>query len=169
MAFILAAQRGSAKEVIKNFRAYGEYVAANRSRFPPSAYALATSEWYYDPRDHRCPHDAWLEEVRIEEPAAGERLEQRTVAVRVRLLGAYHDGQIELHYPRVYRYQLELSEGAGGHGDWRYDEFRLTDEGHLIHEIEWASDRDAGRWVIEASDVVFVWRPCRASDRAPAV
>lgn len=169
MVFILAAERGSANEVTKNFRAYGKYVADNRGRFPPSAYALATSDWYYDPGDHRCPHDAWLEEVRIEEPAAGERLEQRTVAVRVRLLGAYHDGQIELYYPRVYRYQLELAAAERGHGDWRYDEFRLTDGGHLIHEIEWAVDHNAGRWVIEASDMEFVWRSGETGDRAPTV
>lgn len=169
MAFILAAERGSASEVVKNFRAYGEYLAANRGRFPPSAYALATSDWYYDPRDHRCPHDAWLEEVRIEEPAAGEQLEQRTVAVRVRLVGAYHDGHIELNYPRVYRYQLELAAAERGHGDWRYDEFRLTDRGNLIHEIEWAVGDNPGRWLIEASDMKFVWRPRETGDRAPAI
>lgn len=42
MAFILATERGSAEDVIRSFRAYGEYLAANRGRFPPSAYALAT-------------------------------------------------------------------------------------------------------------------------------
>ncbi len=44
-------------------------------------------------------------------------------------------------------------------GDWLYDEFRLSDNGHLLHEIEWA---DGGRWLIEADDIEFDWRPFEA-------
>jgi hypothetical protein len=45
------------------------------------------------------------------------------------------------------------------HGDWRYDEFRLSKRGHLIHEIEWAgapgrADK-AFSWTIEAADIDF--------------
>jgi hypothetical protein len=157
--FILAAERDGVPGVGRYFEDYREYLAANRHRFPPSAFALATSSWYYGSSDHRAPHDAWLEEARIEEPASGERSERRVVALRVRLLGAYHDGHIELFYPRVYRYQLNLDFGEHGHRDWRYDEFRLTDEGHLLHEIEWSGRDDTGRWLIEASDVEFSWIP----------
>jgi len=48
---------------------------------------------------------------------------------------------------------------VAGHDDWRYDEFRLADEGHLIHEIEWWGRGEVARWVIEASDVQFSWYP----------
>lgn len=45
-----------------------------------------------------------------------------------------------------------------GHGDWRYDEFRVTDAGHLVHEIEWWAAGEAGRWLIEAGDVRLEWK-----------
>jgi hypothetical protein len=166
--FILAAERDHAEDVTKPFRDYRQYLAANQRRFPPSAFSLATSSWYFDPHDHRCPHDAWLQELRIEEPASGERLERRTVALRVLLFGAYHDGQIELYYPRVFRYELSLDDGEHGHRDWRFDEFRVDDEGYLVHEIEWAGPTATGRWLVEASDIEFLWRPHGAANPVPA-
>ena len=162
--FIMAAERDRATDVGKSFRAYQQYLTANARCFPQSAFTLATSSWYYDASDHRCPHDGWLEELRIEEPATGERLAQRIITFRVRLLGAFHDGHIDLYYPRVFGYQLALESGEGGHRDWRYDEFRVNDKGHLLHEIEWAGPRATGRWLIEASDVELVWRPFQTND-----
>jgi hypothetical protein len=46
-----------------------------------------------------------------------------------------------------------------GHGDWRYDELRINDKGHLVHEIEWASFTYTGSWLIEASDLQYRWVP----------
>ncbi len=88
---------------------------------------------------------------------------RRVTSIRMRLLGAYHDGYIEFFYPRVFRYTLlsspSLIDLGALAGDWLYDEFRLSPEGHLIREIEWAGSRgDEGpRWIIEASDVEFRW------------
>lgn len=159
--FILSAQyEADDSEPAANWERYQTYVAQNRERFPRSALELATSRWYYDFNDPRCPHDAWLEQALILEPARGERQEIRTVALRLRLLGAYHNGHIELFYPEVFRYQLNLYHGADGHRDWCCDEFRLTDAGHLLHEIEWWSMGESARWIIEASDVEFTWTPC---------
>lgn len=154
--FILAAERDATGV---GFERYRSFLATNADRFPPSALQLARSDWYYDPRDHRCPHDAWLESAALEEPASGARGEERYVTLRVRLFGAYHDGYIELCYPRVFGYQLDLTGGELGHRDFRYDEFRLTDRGHLVHEIEWAGNLDTARWIIEATDVEFTWSP----------
>ncbi|HET7463563.1 MAG TPA: hypothetical protein VFJ82_20080 [Longimicrobium sp.] len=75
MAFILSAQRDGASGGW--YERYMEYLAENRGRFPPGAYALATSTWYFGFNDPRGPHDAWLEEVTISEPATGERRENR--------------------------------------------------------------------------------------------
>ena len=156
--FILSAERDAPDaEAEECFQRYAVYLAQNGERFPPGAYALATSKWFYSFSDHRGPHDAWLVSVTIEEPATGARQEQRSVAIRVRLLGAYHDGHIELYYPRVYRYSLELFRGDQGHRDWRYDEFRLNEAGQLVHEIEWYAANETSRWVIEASDVECAW------------
>lgn len=159
MTYILSNQRDD--DVVGAFARYGAYLEEHRDSFPPSAYALATSEWYYNFKDHCCPHDAWLEELVLSEPARGERQEIRTVSLRIRLLGAYHDGHVELHYPRVFRYSLGLADGAQGHRDWRYDEFRVSERGTLLHEIEWrgCGPGDAPRWVIEADDVIHTWHP----------
>ena len=165
MAFILAEHRASGVEVVANFQRYREYLNANQSRFPPRAFELASAEWYFDATDHRCPHDAWLEAVTIEEPAAGKRREERTVAIRTRLFGAYHDGYLEFYYPRVFEYSLNLKDGERGHRDWLYDEFRLSPEGHVVHEIQWSGPRETGRWMIKASDVEFVWRPSSSDSR----
>jgi hypothetical protein len=160
MAFILAAD-GRDDDVVNAFRRYQDYLQSLRDTFPPSAFALATSDWYFNFNDHRCPHDAWLETAVISEPSSGARSEERSLSLNVRLLGAYHDGHIELHYPQVFAYALHVSHGESGHGDWRYDELRVSDRGRLIHEIEW---RKTGVWVIEASDLEFRWVPKRGDN-----
>jgi hypothetical protein len=164
MTYILAAQRdGSPAEMIANFERYQAFLEGSRSRFPPGAHALATSDWYYNFEDHRCPHDAWLEEATIRESAVGEARAQRTVALEIRLLSAYHDGHISFRYPQVFAYRLDASNSGQGHRDWRYDEFRLSDTGHVIHEIEWAGPGATSRWLIEASDVQMTWEPVLAA------
>jgi hypothetical protein len=87
------------------------------------------------------------------------RHEIRTLSLCVRLLGAYHDGSIELVYPRVFRDRFNLDRGQDGHRDWRYDELRVADNGRLIHEIEWCGPYETGTWLIEASDLEFRWLP----------
>ena len=153
MVYILSAQRTSSEALTANMAAYQAYLASVKSRFPKSAYELATSDWYYNARDHRCPHDGWLETLDFAESASGQRKEVRSLSMRARLLGAYHDRYIEYSYPEVHRYDLELERAGKGHGDWRYDEFRLSESGLLLHEIEWAG---GGHWLIEATDVNFV-------------
>jgi hypothetical protein len=149
-------------DVLGAYGRYQQYLRTQQQRFPAGAFALGTAEWWYDPADHKCPHDAWLESITITEPSLGERSEQRHTSIQVRLLGAYHDGYIELCYPRVYRYSLGAPAAEIGLGDWRYDEFTLSAAGHVIHEIEWAGHQfggEGGRWVIEASDVEYNWLP----------
>jgi hypothetical protein len=156
MAYILSAQRLSPQEMMANFVRYRSYLAEMQDRLPSSVHALATSDWYYDARDPRCPHDAWLEQIRIEEPASGERREQRSLSIHVRLVGAYHNGFIGFHYAGVRSYSLALTRGLEGHSDWLFDEFRLSEQGFVLHEIEWAA---GGRWLIEATNLNFSWEP----------
>lgn len=162
MTYILAEQRhaGGPPEFNAAFARYRGYLAANAQVFPSGAYELATSDWYFDFANHRSPHDAWLEEAAFTE-ADSDR--GRVVRLTIRLLGAYHDGHIVLEYPEVFGYAFEGDRLAPGHGDWRYDEFRLAENGHLIHEIEWARAGATARWVIEASDVRYAWVPAGGS------
>ena len=154
MAFYLAQERD--KDVVSAYIRYQEYLRQHEHRFPPGAYALGTAEWYQDPNDHRCPHDGWLNQITISEPASGDRQEKRITSIRVELLGAYHDSLVVFTYPQVFYYSLRDIASTCGNGGWRYDEFRLSDGGHLTHEIEWSN---GANWLIEASDVEFLWIP----------
>jgi hypothetical protein len=87
MSYVLEKQRDI--DVVAAFREYRAYLASHASQFPPSAYELATSDWYFDFNDHRCPHDAWLESATFSEPSTGSRNELRISTLTVRLLGAY--------------------------------------------------------------------------------
>lgn len=37
---------------------------------------------------------------------------------------------------------------------WQYDEIRLSESGHVVHEVEWSS---GSRWLIECADVTYEW------------
>ena len=162
MTYILSAQRylEDEGEAQRLWELYHRYIRDNKATFPPGAFALATSDWYYGFDDHRAPHDAWLELATFEEVATGERNEVRQLSLKLRLLGAYHDKWIEFYYPKVFSYTMSSEACALGHDDWLYDEFRLSPEGHLLHEIEWAGkgNSNGSRWLIEASDVQFAVR-----------
>ena len=164
--YILGTKRD--RDPVGAFARYRGYLEENRERFPPSAYALACSAWYFDPSDSRCPHDSWVERFELIEDGGGERREQRVPSIRITLLGAYHDRLIVLRYPGVRRYSLEAVELECGHSGWRYDEFRATDQGLVLHQIEWCRLNDTARWSIEAEDVLIEWQalPPRLSTRA---
>jgi hypothetical protein len=157
MTYILSAQRNldDEAEARRLWNLYRQYLRENETKFPPGALSIATSDWYYGFDDHRAPHDAWLETATFSEPATGKRSEVRHLSLRLRLLGAYHDRWLEFFYPKVFGYEMSGEGTESGHGDWLYDEFRLSSKGHLLHEIEWAgkAGSDGSRWLIEASDV----------------
>jgi hypothetical protein len=154
MAYYLTKERH--EDIRGAWRRYQDYLRENQPQFPTGAFALGTAVWWQDGNDHRSPHDAWLENITISETAIGDDIGERVTAMRVRLLGAYHDGFIELFYPRVFNYSLQSQASRYKTCDWVYDEFRLSPDGHVIHEIEWLGGT---RWIIEASDIEYQWLP----------
>jgi hypothetical protein len=94
-------------------------------------------------------------------PASGDRRQKRALEIRIRLLGAYHDGYLNLVYSGVRSYSLETPAEfkwppyGVGHGDWLYDEVRLSDNGHVLHEIEFSR---GSRWTIECDDIDHNWQ-----------
>jgi hypothetical protein len=156
MTFILSEDYRD-EDVVAAFDKYRSYIENNKTYFPPSAYKLAVSDWYYNFSDHKCPHDAWLETLSIVEPSKGERNEIRKTEIKVKLLGAYQDGYIELNYRNVASFKIDAFNVKGGHSDWRYDEFRLSESGLLLHEIEWSGNKDTSKWLIEAEDIEYEW------------
>ena len=83
-------------------------------------------------------------------PQAASVAPREWLQIVARFLGAYHDGFVEIAYTNVTRH--ELTRGAG---DWLYDEIRLSEDGAVLHEIEF----DGGHWLIECSDITARWIP----------
>lgn len=159
MVYILTSDRreDSYEEWQSRWAPYCNYLESVKGQLPTSAYDFATAPWHYNFSDHRAPHDGWVEEIRIREPATGERNEKRSLQIIVKLLGAYHDGHIELTYSDVQNNSLDCEGQKGlGHGDWLYDEIRLSDRGYVLHELEWSR---GGRWLTECRDVSYKWIP----------
>ena len=152
-------RRNTPKEVSQALHDYHSYLESIRSSLPHSAYEFAIASWHYDHSDHRCPHDSWVESFAIRETSSGNRNQLREIEISIRLLGAYHDGHLELSYQVVRSYALsaKIKETAGiGHGDWVVDELRLSDNNLVLHEILFGN---GGRWIIESSDIHFRWVP----------
>jgi hypothetical protein len=146
----------------QHWKLYGQHLKAISNKLRPATRAFALAEWHYDPTDPRCPHDAWLEATTLSETVTSDDAQRRQLAVKIRLLGAYHDGHIELTYDGVIGYCLDFPpvdlcrEANRGHGDWLVDEVRFSDRGKVLHEIEWAN---GARWYIECDDVHYAWIP----------
>lgn len=143
----------------KKFEDYKNYLREHKSFFPESAYDFATADWHYDPQDHRCPHDAWVESLILKETVRSKEAGDESILIEVTLLGAYHDGKIKISYENVNAYNLALLPSdrlTSGHGDWIIDEIRLSEKNKVIHEIKfWL----AGNWKIECSDIKYEWIP----------
>lgn len=157
MTYILAPERD--EDPAGAFERYADYLRRESARFPRRALELATSDWYLGMTDHRAPHDAWLLSASFEESGRDDRQQERAIALRLCLLGAYHDQELEFYYPRVFAYRFWGDDVQLGHGDWRYDEFRLNEDGRLIHEIQWSGKAERATWLIHADDVVFTSLP----------
>jgi HEAT repeats/PBS lyase HEAT-like repeat len=136
-------------EAQERWRRYRHYLESIRDKLPEGARQYAFSPNHNCP-DRECPHDSWLEEVRLEVRSWGDRHQYRGQDIHTRFLGSYHDGYIEFHYRNVYDYLL------AGVTEWMYDEVRLGEDGHVIHEIRFDADT---HWLIECDDFTFEWKP----------
>jgi hypothetical protein len=68
------------------------------------------------------------------------RNENRDVEIRVRLLGAWHDGHIAHTYAKVQAYLFDIPRKreypmrpGKGHEEWMIDEVRLSDLDYAVH------------------------------------
>jgi hypothetical protein len=148
------------------YKRYRRYMDSIKEIIPRDAFSFATADWHYDGHDHRSPHDAWLESLTIEEHAMGLRNEERWIDIYIKLLGAYHDGNINIKYEKVIGYFLakesfikkEKSNKAVvlSHGDWLIDEISLSESGEIIHEIIFDNDI---KWTIRCGNIVYKWDP----------
>lgn len=151
------------EKMMEEFESYKLYLKSLKDKIPPLAYEFATAEWHFDTRDARCPHDSWLVEIKFGEVEESEKFELRPNEIYIKLLGAYHNGFIEIRYRNIHAYSLNSKRGfrlAGEsgshfHGDWLADKIRLSENGFVLHEIEWEN----GQWIIESEDIEYKWLP----------
>lgn len=169
MAYILSSDIGALdtaedfQRFNKKWEDYHEYLESLRDRMPQAAFEFATAPWHYDNKDSRGLHDSWVNSLAIIEPAQGENSEVRSLEIELRLFGPYHDGITILKYYGVHSYSLDSSLPPNhpratqiGHGDLLIDEIRLTEEGKVLHEIEF--DRGS-RWIIVCADIECTFHP----------
>lgn len=136
--------------------AYRAYLRTIKNWLPPETYAYAAAEWHYDD-GRRGPHDAWVESLQILEGPAREGASGRDTEISIRLLSAYQDRILEYLYKGVTAYTLigptphRPRPSSGGHGGWLIDEVRLSEEGLVIHEIEFSNGCS---WVITCRNLV---------------
>lgn len=164
MAFVLGKDLGKddgTKEHLDDFKQkwkeYYAYLETIKDQIPKSAYEFAKAKWHYNFNDSRCPHDSWIDDVIIHENAEGDRKQFRTIEIKIVLLGAWHNGNIEITYKNVKGYSISKSADLGkSHNDWMRDEIRLSEKGLVLHEIEWLVEPN---WIIECEDIEFQWKP----------
>jgi len=162
MKFLNYGREDGPLELRRKFDAYFDYVENNKQLMPTEAYQFVTADWHYDPTDPRCPHDSWLESLRILESPGENNGNLRKTRIKLILLGAYHDGHIEIEYQGVRGYSFGLNPHGGDqrharhHGDWIIDEICLTGDKWLIHEIEFRNDAN---WQIECDNIFYRWLP----------
>jgi hypothetical protein len=154
----------SSPDTIKNkyiFAEYYRYLETVKDKMPSNAKEFAMAEWHYDLTNHKCPHDSWLESVTVREIATGPRSEKRSIEIKIILLGANHNGYIEMTYKNVTHYLLNKPKNSEnvavsyGHGDWLIDEVRLSDTSSVIHDI---SFHGGSNWTIECDDLIYEWK-----------
>ena len=139
-----------------DWQKYMRYLDSIWSQLPSGVKAFIREEWFYDGSDHRCPHDAWLEEFTIQEVGLGERFQYRNLDIRTTLLGAFHDKRLQFAYSNVTSYLVKCSISAGAQtrqGDFLWDEVRY-EAGKVIHEAIFS---EGAQWVIECADIQFNW------------
>jgi hypothetical protein len=143
---------------------YFDYLDSVREHLAPHVAAFALPAERYSLDSPHSLHDAWLESLIIEELAAGERGEQRSTRIAVRLLGAYRDRWHELTYSGVRSYRIAAGAAQGGHSDLLVHEVRIGDAGLLAHEFLFASGAVIN---LECEDLCYVER-LRESSAGPA-
>jgi hypothetical protein len=144
--------------------AYKQYLQSISDLLPAETRDFVISDWYYSDF-HRCPHDAWVENLEILENSSGDRSQHRDIAIRLRLLSASHAGHIHFRYQKVQAYDLNATllrrSGNAKHEDWLADEISLA-SGGLQHEIRFSSGIV---WKIVCGSVSYEYTPIEGKDQ----
>ncbi|HMQ11030.1 MAG TPA: hypothetical protein PKC21_08305 [Oligoflexia bacterium] len=151
--YYLSKQRN--KNVVLAYEKYMGYIESQQDLFSKNILKLIQSDWYYNPNEPKCPHDAWLENLFISEKSYGDRNEKSATSISITLLNAYHNATITFEYENVISYNLSFLKNKHARQDWLYDEFRVSENKKILHEIEWSGFKTLSTWTIEAEDIHY--------------
>ncbi|WP_244849753.1 hypothetical protein [Caballeronia sp. SL2Y3] len=112
--------------------AYSDYVNGIRELLSGDALQFMIADWHYDHLDPRCPHDARIDYLKVDEKDGAIDIEL--------LLNRAIEGSLRLKYGNVQWYVFDKQKtdwpvGTASHGDWMIDEMLLCEDGFLTHEI----------------------------------
>jgi hypothetical protein len=132
---------------------YSAQVDLWKDKLPTAAYEYAKAPWHYDMQDARCVHDAWLlscvfQEASLQEP----HVKPTRFNIEISFLTGLEDHVLKFSYTNVLHYRLESPNPTEIHSDVYFDEIRLSERDHMIHEILFMSKV---RWIIESSGFTF--------------
>jgi len=81
MTFLLDVS--DSRELNQQFEAYQSYLRSVEGKLETNAFAFASALWHYDAQDPRCPHDAWVESIKVGTDVIGNRTKVKVVKNKV--------------------------------------------------------------------------------------
>lgn len=138
------------------YEEYRKYLDSISDKLLSSAREFALADWRLDFMDHKCPYKSWVKQLKLFKEPTDEQKQEQILQIETRLLSAYRDGYLDLKYKKVNRYSLVKSSSWYRHWYWIYDEIRLSENGLVLHEIEFSNQTN---WLIECEDIEFIWTP----------
>lgn len=139
----------------ESFDLYRHYLEENREKFPPAVFEFAASVERHNLDSPHSLHDAWVSSITVKENRKKQRPFEPRLTVELVMLGPMHDRDIILTYEGVTSYLIEGNKNPYNwadtiHGDVSCHEVRVTEEGLLVHKIEFVSQ---SRFVITCENL----------------
>lgn len=128
----------------ENFDLYLQYLEAIKSKLPLQVFEFASNEERHNLHSAHSLHDAWLTSLTVKENRQTQRPFEPKPTVELVILGPKHDRDIILSYEGVFSYRVEGEQNAYNaadtfHGDLDRHEVRVSEDGLVVHEIEFVS------------------------------
>ena len=139
---------------------YIKYIALIKPILPIGVKNYLNLPFLFDISSEYCPHDSWLEYVKISENGHGARTEFRNTEINCRFKGSHHSGFFNINYIGVLSYQISIIENNADEdklprGDWIIDELSIDENNGIIcHEIMFST---SGSWKIFFKDLTYEW------------
>ena len=125
-----------------DYENYLQALKSYQSSLPKKVLEFASDLTRFELNGASSLHDCWLKELLIEESGSPSQTE-----VTLRLLGQMHDRIISIKYREVVAYSITRTATDNSpypnpdQDDLYTHEIRVSDDGHVLHEILFVSDK----------------------------